>query len=224
MKKIRAQYKELKEGFLTAKWEKQFPVYAWANAIFIFFIFIIFFTISAIIYNFYEVVGICMIAISTILYIIFMSWNKVFFITMRISARIFAHFFARYGRVVSKDDWERIKKQNKSTYKFIWDKKSIGQCYTVALILALLIEDAKIMYCSIASGEGGPTAHAVVVKNNCVYDTNIRRHYDYDEYIEMAKAEVYQIFEKEIFCRESFLSDVKEDFANWCAKRNVYFN
>ena len=125
---------------------------------------------------------------------------------------------------VSKNDWKRIKKKNKNAYKFIWDKENIGHCYAIAWVLALFIEDAKVMYCSIACKENGQTAHAVVVKNNCIYDTNKRMHYDFDEYIELNKVEVYKIFEKEVYCKISFFDDVREDFKNWCAERNVYCN
>ena len=90
------------------------------------------------------------------------------------------------------------------------------------IVLALFLEDAKIMFCSVAGKEHPQTAHAVIVKNNCIYDTNKRRHYDFDEYIEMHKAEVYQIFEKEVYSKKSFFDDIREDFKNWCAERNVY--
>lgn len=222
IKKIRTQFKEVKEGFFTAKTEEQFPAYMWANATFIFFVFIIIYTISAIICNFFQIVGICMIAISIILLFVFIFWDRAFSKTIRISARIFEHFFARYGRVVSKDDWKRIKKNDKDAYKFIWDKKNIGHCYAVAWVLALWIEDAKVMYCSIERKGNDKTAHAVVVKNNCIYDTNLRKHYDFDEYIKMNKAEVYQIFEEEVYCKKSFFADFREDFKTWCAERNVY--
>lgn len=224
MKEILTQFKEIKEDFLTAKAEKRFPAYMLANAIFILLVFTIIYIISSIIWSFFHVVGICMIAISFILLFVFFLWDRAFFTTMRISARIFEHFFARYGRVVSKNDWKRIKKKNKNAYKFIWDKENIGHCYAVAWVLALFIEDAKVMYCSIACKENGQTAHAVVVKNNCIYDTNKRMHYDFDEYIELNKVEVYKIFEKEVYCKISFFDDVRENFKNWCAERNVYCN
>lgn len=221
MKKFRQRILEVKEGFLTAKSDEAFPAYMLANAIFIWCVFIIIYTISAIIYNIFEIVGICMIAISIILLFVFLLWDRAFSKTIRFSAKIFTHIFGRYGLVISKDDWKRIKKKNKHAYRFIWDKKNIGHCYAVAWVLALWIEDAKVMYCSIATKDGY-TAHAVVVKNNCIYDTNQRRHYDYEEYIEMNKVEVYRIFEEEVYCTKSFFDDVRQGFVNWCAERNVY--
>lgn len=221
MKKFRQRILEMKEGFLSGKCDDAYPAYMLANLVFIYAVFTIFYIISAVVYNIYKPVGICMIAISIILLCVFMFWDRAFSKTIPISARIFTRIFGRYGRVVTKDDWKRIKKKNKDAYKFIWDKKNIGHCYAVAWVLALWVEDAKVMYCSIAS-KNEHTAHAVVVKNGCVYDTNCRRHYDYDEYIKLNKAEVYQIFEEEVYCKKSFFDDVRQGFVDWCAERNVY--
>ena len=222
MKKIRERFKEMKEGFLTAKSDAAFPAYVFANAIFICLIYIIAYAISVIVYhNLSNIAGLCMIAISTILLFVFILCDRAFSKTMPISARIFTHLFGRYGLVVSKDDWKLIKKYDKEAYKFIWDKENIGHCYAVAWVLALRIKDAKIMYCSVA-GKDGPTGHSVVVKNNCVYDTNFRRHYDYDEYLRNLKGEVYKIFEKEDYCTKSFFDDIRQGFVDWCAERNVY--
>lgn len=222
MKKFRQRILEMKEGFISAKIDAAFPAYMFANAIFILGIYSIIYIMSVVVFNvFNPVIGICMIAISTVLVFVFMFWDRAFSKTIRFSARIITHFFGRYGLVVSKDDWKRIKKKNKHAYRFICSKKNIGHCYAVAWTLALWIKDAKVMYCSIA-GKDGQTAHAVVVKNNCVYDTNERRHYDFDEYMKFHKAEVYQIFEEEVYCTKSFFDNVRQDFVNWCAERNVY--
>lgn len=222
MNKLRRYFKKMKEGFLTAKANEQFPAYFCANTIFIYCVFIIIYTISAIICIFFEALGNFMIVLSIIFLFVFTLWDRAFSKTIQISARIFDYFFARYGRVVSKDDWKQIKKKNKKSYKFILSKKYFGNCYYVSWILALHIEDAKIMYCSVAAKEGGQTAHAVVVKNNCVYDTNKKKHFDYDEYIKMSKAEVYKIFDKDVYAKKSFFDDIRQDFVDWCAERNVY--
>ena len=79
------------------------------------------------------------------------------------------------------------------------------------------------MYCS-CKGENGQIAHAVIVKNHCIYDTNDRKHFDYDEYIKMFDVEVYQIYEKEQYCSINFFNNIRQGFVEWCAERNVYCN
>ncbi len=87
MKEILTQFKEIKEDFFTAKAEKQFPAYMLANAIFILLVFTIIYIISSIIWSFFHVVGICMIAISFILLFVFLFCNGAFFTAMRINKR-----------------------------------------------------------------------------------------------------------------------------------------
>lgn len=222
MKKFRQRILEIKEGFLSGKCDESYPAYMLANSTFIFVIFLISYTISAIVHNYFKIVGGSMLVISIILFFVFEFSDRAFSKTIKYSGKIFTRIFGRYGKVVRKDDWKRIKKKNRDAYKFIWDKNNIGHCYMVAWVLSLWIEDAKLMYCSVKRKQGDWTAHAVVVKNNCVYDTNLRNHYDYDEYIKIFEAEVYQIFEEETYCKKSFFDDVRQGFKEWCAERNVY--
>ena len=102
MKNVLAQFKEVKEGFLTAKTEEHFPAYALANAIFIFFVYIIICTISTIIYNFFQVVGICMIAISIIFLYVFLFQDKASSLTMPISMRILDYFLQDMDQQLAK--------------------------------------------------------------------------------------------------------------------------
>lgn len=224
MKKMRTQFKKMKEGFLTGKVEKRIQVYMYANFIFMFAIYMVNYIVWAIIGRcFNQCIGVCLVSICTILLFVSTFCTKIFFKIMKISSKIIEHFFDRYGLVVSKEDWKRIKKENNREYKFIWDKRNIGHCYAVTWILARHIEDAKIMYCS-CKGENGQTAHAVIVKNHCIYDTNDRKHFDYDEYIKMFDVEVYQIYEKEQYCSINFFNNIRQGFVDWCAERNVHCN
>ena len=74
----------------------------------------------------------------------------------RFSTKVLWHFFGRYGRVVTKEDWKNIKRFCPETYKYIWSKKSDGHCYITSASIALFLDDAKIMYCSI-KGKNGDT-------------------------------------------------------------------
>lgn len=141
---------------------------------------------------------------------------------MPISIKITYSLFGKYDKAVTKDDWKRIKKRNKRAYKYILDKKNIGHCYYISWILALWLNDAKLIYCSIRCSDGHHTGHAVVLRNNCVYDTNLRMNCDLDEYIKELDAEVYKIFDEEVYRTESFFQDIYQDFYNWCSERNVY--
>ena len=215
----------MEEDFLTGESKKKYPVYKFVRAILILCTTMGIVICACICFFFkskYIGICICIIYIIIVLLILLFESKDVYF-TWRISKKIVDKLFARYGKVVRKQDWKNIKKKNPEAYKFIWDKKNIGHCYATAWILALWLDNAKIMYCSVIGPEG-KTAHAVVVKNNCVYDTNARMHYSFEEYKELYDADVYQIFEEEVYCKKSFFDDVRQGFIAWCAERNVYCN
>lgn len=141
-----------------------------------------------------------------------------------VSEKILLHFFKKYGKVVRKEDWVRIKEECPKIYKEICSKKSQGYCYYYSREIALFLENAKLMYCSIKGNDGEDTAHAVIVKNDCIYCTNARQHYDLEEYKEIYGVNVYKMFSKEEYCNKDFFDNIRKDFVNWCAKHNVYCN
>lgn len=79
------------------------------------------------------------------------------------------------------------------------------------------------MYCAQTIKDGW-SAHAVIVKDNCVYDTNLRRHFDYNEYIELYHIVIYKLFSEEEYRKETFFDDIRSEFVEWCEKNNVYCN
>ena len=159
--------------------------------------------------------------LTTIYYLLAMVNPKVYRLTAKTSFKIVQKLLI-YGRVVTKKDWKNIKKySDKEGYKILRTSKSKGYCYFYSRIIALYLKDAYLMYCSIES-EDHFTAHAVVLKDNCVYDTNYRTHCDYDEYIKKEKATIYKIFSADEYRKKTFFDDIREDFKKWCAERDVY--
>lgn len=221
MKKITKTFLEFKQDLLSGKSIAVVPL---SNILFITIISLIMLTISFIIsVTLNKFIGNLLMIIVTILHCIFSLWRKTFYSVTPISSRLFFKFFGRYGKVISKSDWKRIKRNNKKAYKFFLDKENIGYCYYVSWALASWLIDVKVMYCSIKT-ENGKTGHSVIVKDNCVYDTNARWHYDFDEYIDMLDVEVYKIFEKEEYANEDFFDNIRQGFVDWCAERNVFCN
>lgn len=160
----------------------------------------------------------------SVIYIILAYFTKFFKATGWLSYKLLFKLFGRYGKVVSKADWKSIKKQwPRKEYKEAISKKSCGYCYFYSWAIAQHLKDAKLMYCS-QTLKDGPTAHAVIVKDNCVYDTNNRRHHNYDEYIERYNIVVYKMFSEEEYRTETFFDDIRPEFVEWCAKNNVYCN
>lgn len=225
MEKIRQRILEIKEGFLDAKSDKAFEAFIIANIIYITVIYMLV-CFGSMIFMAFNLTYISYIisTVALLALVFFMFSKKAFGITIPYSARILLHFFGRYGRVVTKKDWKNIKKNCPEGYKEIWSKKAIGHCYYYSWGIALFLENAELMYCSIKRRDGTETGHAVIVKNNCGYCTNSRQHYDLEEYKKMHGVNVYKMFSEKEYRTKTFFDDIREDFSNWCAERNVYCN
>lgn len=224
MKKFRKYLLELKEGWLSAKIES----YAYVSMLASFMIISIIFTILmelAFLMLIRKMFIISFIfAVIAIFELFFFHTNKrMYGLITRFSTKVLWHFFGRYGRVVTKEDWKNIKRFCPEIYNLVWSKKSLGQCYMISACIAVFIDDATLMYCSI-QGKNGPTGHAVIVKNNCVYDTNQRQHYDLEEYKKIFEVDVYKTFSKDEYRDEKFFDNIRDGFVQWCAERNVYCN
>ena len=221
-KKIRKEIAELKDNFFEAKSETVVKVLNYFNLClhFVISLFIWFAGIILCLILKYRIVGL-IVAIMSVVYIILATTvGKVFKMTGYMSYKLLFYLFGRYGKVVTRQDWKNVKKYGKVLYKDLFSKESYGHCYYYSRALAMYLEDAQLMYCSIPAA-GEITGHSVIVKNNCVYDTNDRRHYDYEEYIKK-EVEIYKFFSEEDYRKESFFDDIRQDFVEWCAERNVY--
>lgn len=224
-KQLRKRITELKEDFFEAKSETEVNVLNYFNLIVISIITLLNYFIAVILYflNFRILFAIITILAFTYL-ILALSVGKVFRLTGRISYKLLFYLFGRYGKVVGSKDWKNIKKYCKRKfYKEACTRKSRGYCYFYSWAIAQFLEEAQLMYCSIVTSKG-LTGHSVIMKDHWIYDTNMRRHYNYDQYIEIFKVTVYAIFSPKEYRTESFFKDIRPGFVAWCAENNVYCN
>ena len=220
-KKLRQRITEHKNDFFEAKAETEVRVVNWFNFYLITAIELLFAIVGLILTVCNLPIIAIVLLILTFIWYLFMINTKMFRMTGKLSYRLLFYLFGRYGKVVSKKDWKNIKKHCKKFYKEAFSKKSLGHCYYYSWGIAEFLQDAQLMYCSIMLKDG-PSMHSVIVKNNCVYDTNQKRHFNYDEYIELYEAKVYKMFSREEYCKKSFFEDIRKDLVEWCTKNNVY--
>lgn len=224
MKKIRQYFFKVKEGFLDAKNETTQPAIALAYIVFICVIYLIlslFPTILEEVFNL-TLYAYIILAILTIAFFIFVIYPKAIKWASRFSTVLLFKLFGKYGRVVTKEDWKNIKKANPKLYKELCTNKSRGGCYFYSWTTALFLKDAELMYGSFKCSDGSLSGHAVIVKNNCVYDTNHRLHYDIEEYMQLLDFDVYKMFSEKEYRTKDFFDNIRDSFVQWCAERNVY--
>lgn len=226
MKKFRQTFLEMEKGLLEVSQETWLQALFFTNQIVII---IIYWTVgfSSLFFMIFDltIVSYIITAIATIILAVLTFNNELFWKFGPLSAQLLVRFYGRYGKVVTKEDWRKIKKKCLILYRDIWwSRKSYGHCYFYSWCVAMLLKDAEIMFCSIDKENGKKTGHAVIVKNNCVFCTNSRQHFGLEEYKVKRKVEVYKMFSKEEYRSETFFDDNREDFMKWCAERNVYCN
>lgn len=224
MKKIRETFHEMEKGLLEVSQETWLQAIFFTNKIVIILIYL---TVgfSSLFFMIFDltIVSYIITAIATIILAVLTFNSKLFWKFGPFSAELLVRFYGRYGKVVTKEDWRKIKKKCLRLYIDIWwSRNYYGHCYFYSWCVAMLLKDAEIMFCSIDKGNGARTGHAVIVKNNCVFCTNSRQHFELEEYKKMRKVITYKMFSKEEYSSKTFFDDNREDFKKWCAEHDTY--
>lgn len=126
------------------------------------------------------------------------------------------------GEVVSSEDWLNISKKNYPLYRVLTQTDIDGKCYATTLAIAKYVSDCILVYGAIEKEDGNKTAHVILKKASWVYDSNMKHHFKYDEYIQTYNFEIFceKIPPKENF--KEFLQKFFEGgFKQWCEERNV---
>lgn len=122
-------------------------------------------------------------------------------------------------KVITKKDWKKLKATNKTRYKAYRTEESNHHCYSVTYELARLISkpEVKIVWIFMESW-CSKCGHAILIKGDYVYDSNMRRTYKKDEY--------YRYFKVQEFCEFDYTewptyADLKQSeawqaFGIWC--------
>lgn len=97
--------------------------------------------------------------------------------------------------VISFNDWKKLKKVSKTNYDYLRSVNSIGECYRATYYIANVLrkKQIKIMWlvnCDSTHKYG----HAVLVKNNWIYDTNMRKTYSKRKYLELNQSKIFKKF------------------------------
>lgn len=152
----RQTFKEMEKGILDLKQETWIQALFCTNWIIIATIYLIV-CFSSMIFMAFDlaIVSYIIIAITVLMLATFTLNDKLFWKLGPLSGEIIIYFYGRYGKVVTKEDWKQIKKKCHRLYREIWwSKRYYGHCYFYAWGVALFLEDAEIMICSIDKGNG----------------------------------------------------------------------
>ena len=122
-------------------------------------------------------------------------------------------------KVVTKKDWKKLKVANKTRYKAYRTEESNHHCYSVTYELARIIasKDVKIVWIFMESW-CSKCGHAILIKGDYVYDSNMRRTYKKNEYFRYFKVQVFNEFDYTEWSTYDALkqSEAWQAFAIWC--------
>lgn len=229
MKKFRKKIEKFVKGFRSGN-QKQYceaillAHYWLIECIFLIITYIYFFILNILkIYNLQRYIVIAIVLM--IIPIFFYFSKKISKILLGYTSPIvtkIVFFFGKNGNVISKRDWKAIKKKTPQLYNDLWkSNKSEGHCYYYSRELAMQIEESLLLYLSIKK-EDEYISHAVVVKDGCVFDTNIKIHFELDEYIRLNKGVVYKMFSREEFEKDDFFENIRPKLMDYCKEHGVY--
>lgn len=97
--------------------------------------------------------------------------------------------------VISFIDWKKLKKVSKANYDYLLSRNSIGKCYESTYYIANVLrkKHIKIMWL-VNSNSKEKYGHAVLVKNNFIYDTNRRKTYSKTKYLKLNQSKIFKEF------------------------------
>ena len=140
----------------------------------------------------------------------------------KITNYIIGHFLLKKF-FLSKQEWNQVKTSDIQTYSDLVSGYCKHKCYSYARKLALLLDNATLMYISIQPivSEDKVCAHAVIRRDNQIYDTNIRRSFGIDDYFKLFNVKVYHEWNFTEYSQPDFKESVSKEFHTWCKNYNV---
>lgn len=135
-------------------------------------------------------------------------------------------------KVISFKDWIIIKKRNKVLYDKARSEDCNHKCYFTSYAIANTLEnpDIKILWISIQTTPEDKCGHSVIVRDDKIYDSNLRRTYNREEYLKAFKAEVFKEYSIEEYMSKANMQQTYftfldwEEFGEWCKVRNAVRN
>ena len=130
--------------------------------------------------------------------------------------------------VISFIDWINIKRNNRELYEMSRSAECDHKCYYISYLLANTLRnpDIKIVWMCIKS-LGKCCGHAVLQKDNRIYDSNLRRTFKREKYMEAFEVKVFREYSISEYLNKVNLDSDKftfldwEEFGKWCEKQNV---
>lgn len=129
-----------------------------------------------------------------------------------------------HGKALGPKEWNKIKKKDIGLYSDLLCDECNHYCYYYTLAIAKIIKDCTLIWGGIEEPtESGHHfyAHAIILRNGYVYDSNIRQSIKLKDYTKLYKLKIYKQWEYKEYSGISFYDREALYFADWCEENNV---
>lgn len=138
------------------------------------------------------------------------------------------HFIRKFvstnGKALGRKEWKAIKEYDIGLYNVLLCDESHHLCHYYSLKIAKIIKDSILLWGAIEEPlEDGHNyyAHAVILRNGYIYDSNIRQSEKYEDFIKLYKFKLYKQWNYDDYSRKDFRESERAEFREWCKENNV---
>lgn len=138
------------------------------------------------------------------------------------------HFIKKFvstnGKALGRKEWKAIKEYDIGLYNDLLCDECHHCCYYYSLEIAKIIKDSTLLWGAIEEPfEDGHNyyAHAVILRNGYIYDSNMRQSEKYEDFIKLYKFKLYKQWNYAEYSRKDFRESERADFREWCKENNV---
>ena len=128
------------------------------------------------------------------------------------------------GKALGKKEWKAIKNHDIGLYNDLLSDECNHCCYFYSLEIARIIKDSILIWGAVEEPfEEGHIfyAHAIILRNGYVYDSNMRQSAKYEDFVKLYKFKTYKQWNYDEYSQENFRASERAEFREWCKENNV---
>lgn len=133
-------------------------------------------------------------------------------------------FVSKNGKALGRKEWKIIKQENTCLYYNLLCDKCKHRCHFYSLEIAKIIKDSTLIWGAYEEPlQDGHKyyAHAVILRNGYIYDTNMRQSEKYEDFMRLYQFKIYKQWKYNEYAREDFRESERKEFWSWCKENNV---
>lgn len=133
-------------------------------------------------------------------------------------------YISTNGEALGKKEWKTIRNHDIQLYNKLLCEACNHCCYFYSLEIAKIITDSILIWGAVEEPfEKGNNyyAHAVILRNGYIYDSNMRQSIKYEDFVKLYKFKIYNQWNYDEYSKENFREGERAEFREWCKENHV---